>query len=39
MGRKVLPQVWQEAMSWFVIASIVVGLIALSLAGKFAERA
>jgi len=26
-------------MSWFVIASIVVGLIALSLAGKFAERA
>ena len=39
MGRKVLPGVWQEAMSWFVIASIVVGLIALSLAGKFAERA
>ncbi len=39
MGRKVLPQVWQEAMSWFVIASIVAGLIALSLAGRFAERA
>ncbi len=38
MGKNVLPTVWQEALSWFVIASIVAGLIALAVAGKIAER-
>lgn len=38
MGKNVLPPVWQEALSWFVIASIVAGLIALAVAGKIAER-
>lgn len=38
MGRKVLPPVWQEIMGWFVVATIIVGLVAISLAGKFAER-
>ncbi|MFN3421732.1 MAG: cation:proton antiporter, partial [Armatimonadota bacterium] len=39
MGKNVLPSVWQEALSWFIIASIVAGLIALAIAGKIAERA
>jgi len=38
MGKNVLPPVWQEALSWFVIASIVAGLMALAVAGKIAER-
>lgn len=38
IGKNVLPSVWQEALSWFVIASIVSGLIALAIAGKIAER-
>ncbi|MCX7968619.1 MAG: cation:proton antiporter [Armatimonadetes bacterium] len=38
MGKDVLPSVWQEALSWFVITSIVSGLIALAAAGKIAER-
>ncbi|MFA0750679.1 MAG: hypothetical protein SLRJCFUN_001082 [Candidatus Fervidibacter sp.] len=39
MGKSILPPVWQEALSWFVIASIVSGLIALAVSGKIAERA
>ncbi|MCS7263672.1 MAG: cation:proton antiporter [Armatimonadetes bacterium] len=38
MGKNVLPPFWQEVVSWFVIGSIVLGLIAISLAGKIAER-
>jgi len=38
MGREVLSSVWQEAVSWFIIASIVVGMISLSVVGKLVER-
>jgi len=38
MGNKILPKVWQEAMSFFLIASIFVGLIALWLGGKLSEK-
>jgi len=34
VGKNVLPAAFQDALSWFVIASIVVGLITLAIVGK-----
>ncbi len=39
MGRQMLPTIWQEALSWFILGSIALGLIAASFADKFAGRA
>ncbi len=38
LGKAVLPPMWQEALSWFIIGSIVLGLIAISSADRLAGR-
>jgi CPA2 family monovalent cation:H+ antiporter-2 len=38
MGKSVLPSIWQESMSWFILGSVIVGLLALSYGEKHIER-
>lgn len=36
LGKSVLPPVWQEAVSWFIIGSAVVGILAIATTEKIA---
>jgi len=38
LGKRILSPLWQEGMSWFILGSVIVGLLALSYGGKIIER-
>jgi len=38
LGKPLLPPPWREALQWFVLSSILVGLVALFLADRFVRR-
>jgi len=38
VGKTVLPHLWQEGMNWFILGSVIVGLLALSYGERVIER-
>ena len=38
LGKRILSPLWQEGMSWFILGSVIVGLLAFSYGEKIVER-